>query len=358
LLRELPNKKRQQTDSLTLKKQQPLLLLQKANMIGFLYTKLVRPLLFLKHMMMGQEPSGLLDSRPKVHKLHHNSDADHTASGCCKSAALPCGGWTCPVLDLNFDAPQHIRFVGAGLSRTGTQSMGHYMHFREHASVYNQVAAISNNDMDLIRKTVPCRDFKDPSFQMLYARILDTATTSSRNLVTLDVPMNFCYRQIAMHQQRMGITNQTILLTRRDGYSWVMSMQKLLSAFAPIAGIPFTWMLGDMASHTAAQFAAHLNCTIGQRTVLGFSIGAYFVDPVQCFKGYVKWNHDVRVFAEQHGIPLIDIDIEDMDTLNIAHRSIRSVELSVIYVVTRIPVLVFLSVLVWLVYALTKNTNK
>jgi len=232
-----------------------------------------------------------------------------------------------------------IQYVGAGLSRTGTQSMARYFQL-QNIHVYNQISVMQQSDLHIVRWAVPCVKHDDPAFLLMYDRILRAGKNFS-GIATLDVPANFCYQQIVRHQLQRNISpsDMTIVLTERPGIPWLNSMQSLVQAFAPLHGFPFS-LAGDITTHTAKQFMYHLNCSVCRSTFAGFVYDAWIDDPDSCLAGYHRWSEEVRKFAQHQGIEIMHVHLSNMSALNISHNSVTRNQLAIIYFATRLPLLV------------------
>lgn len=240
--------------------------------------------------------------------------------------------------------PAFIRHVGTGISRTGTQTVRQKLiqRYDDHRiGVYNSMTQMKLNHLQLVKNTVPCNGVSD-SFKDWYYTVLATSTTPE--LASIDVPMNFCYKEIAQLQMQSGFQNFSLLMTYRRPDDWVNSFRHLLVAFAPIAGYPYSFFVGDMVSHTANQFLYHMNCTIRQMTLFGFTLTAWMEDPLACHAGFVKWNDEVSDFARENNIRVVNASLGS-SYMGSESFGVNSNELLFLTLVSRVPALVCLFVL-------------
>lgn len=233
-----------------------------------------------------------------------------------------------------------IKVVGAGLPRTGTQTIGYYL--SDKFNVYNIMKAVALNHTYLFTKVI-CEDAEiSNSFITWYDTIVSSAT---HPIATLDVPACFCYQQIVLYQSLMNITNTSILLSLRDAQDWFNSMQALVSTFAPIAGFPYNIWMEDFSLYIADQFARHVHCFVQDITWFGFCVDASIINELECIDGYNDWNSDVERFAQIHDIPLNKIQTTELGSI---FSSVTKSELLLIAVLLRVPFMIFLAFFIWL----------
>jgi hypothetical protein len=305
-----------------------------------------KPLLFLYGLIFGRRVLQV----PNVSSLNNESCHLDLRGG---TSSTRCTCHRAPLESHDSDLVEtgntFIRYVGAGLSRTGTQSLARYFQL-QNIYVYNQISVMQQSDLQIVRWAVPCMKHDDPAFLFMYDRILRAGKNLS-GIATLDVPANFCYQQIIQHQllQNISPADMTIVLSNRRGVPWLNSMQSLVQAFAPLNGWPYSLIFGDITTHTSRQFAYHLNCSICRSTFGGFVYDAWIENPDACLAGYHRWSEDVRRFAEQQGIEVMHVDLSDMTALNISHNSVTRNQLAVIYFVTRLPLLLVLLIGIYVV---------
>ena len=243
--------------------------------------------------------------------------------------------------------PAYIRHVGTGLSRTGTQTLTHKLVDESNGdggnrvNVYNSMRQMQLGHLDMVRASVPC-DGMTESFKTWYYNVLASSTTPV--LASIDVPLNFCYREIAELQMEAGFKNFSLQMTHRRPDEWVNSFKHLLAAFAPIAGFPYSLFVGDMVTHTAEQFRHHLNCSIQQTSLLGFTVAAWMEDPLACHNGFIRWNLDVLDFASTNNLQLMNHTIGSPG-VSTTSFGVSSNELLFLAFVSRLPAIVCLMLL-------------
>jgi hypothetical protein len=237
--------------------------------------------------------------------------------------------------------PAYIRYIGTGLSRTGTQTLTHKLVNSKDGQlgVYNSMRQMQLGHLEMVRASVPCNGVTE-SFKTWYYNVLASSTTPV--LASIDVPLNFCYKEIAELQMEAGYNNFSLLMTYRHPDEWVRSFKYLLAAFAPIAGFPYSFLIGDMVTHTAEQFRHHLNCTIEQQSILGFTIAAWLEDPLACTYGFMKWNQGVVDFSTVHNLRLENYTLGSISDQSFG---VNSKELLFLAFVSRIPYIFCLMVL-------------
>ena len=244
--------------------------------------------------------------------------------------------------------PAYIRYIGTGLSRTGTQTLTHKLINGKdgQVGVYNSMRQMKLGHLHLVKETVPCSGITE-SFKTWYYNILASSTTPE--LASIDVPLNFCYKEIAELQMEAGHSNFSLLMTYRHPDEWVRSFKYLLTAFAPIAGFPYYFFVGDMVTHTAEQFRYHLNCTILQQKLFGFTIAAWMHDSVACLNGFERWNQEVIEYASTNSLHLTNATLGS-PSFGKESFGVTSSELLYLSFVTRLPFVLFY---VFLFYCLT-----
>lgn len=237
--------------------------------------------------------------------------------------------------------PAYIRFVGTGLSRTGTQTLTHKLSKDGQVGVYNSMRQMQLGHLEMVRASVPCNGVTE-SFKTWYYNVLASSTTPE--LASIDVPLNFCYKEIAELQMEAGHSNFSLFMTYRHPDEWVRSFQYLLAAFSPIAGFPYSLLVGDMVTHTADQFRYHLNCTIRQQKLFGFTIAAWMHDSVACLNGFERWNKEVIEYASTNSLRLTN---ETLGSPSFGKESfgVTSSELLYLSFVTRLPAIFVLMVI-------------
>lgn len=125
--------------------------------------------------------------------------------------------------------PQKLAIIGAGASRTGTQSITEALHILGF-NVYNLVGIMQNQH---VQETVLA--LQDPAASPpLFEKVLDGGYTA-----TLDTPMNLLWRQ-----QMARFPDGKVLLSVRDSTeSWLRSFQWAGEAFAPLShSRPWKWI--------------------------------------------------------------------------------------------------------------------
>lgn len=233
--------------------------------------------------------------------------------------------------------PAYIRYIGTGLSRTGTQTLTHKLVNSKDGQlgVYNSMRQMQLGHLEMVRASVPC-DGVTESFKTWYYNVLASSTTPE--LASIDVPLNFCYKEIAELQMEAGHSNFSLLMTYRHPDEWVRSFQFLLAAFAPIAGFPYSLFVGDMVTHTAEQFRHHLNCTIRQQKLFGFTIAAWMHDSVACLNGFERWNQEVIEYASTNNLHLTNETLGSPSSFfGKESFGVTSSELLYLSFVTRLP---------------------
>lgn len=135
--------------------------------------------------------------------------------------------------------PTHLDVIGAGLSKTGTQSTK--MAFEALGyTVYNVESMMYYGHLELVTSIYQAPLQEKPALiQEFNARILETHAT-----VVLDIPCNFLFQELF----ELNPDAVVLLTSRETPDKWITSIQKTFHAFAPITARPFSWFF-DMTTY-------------------------------------------------------------------------------------------------------------
>lgn len=129
--------------------------------------------------------------------------------------------------------PAHLDVIGAGLSKTGTQSTK--MAFEQLGyQVYNVESMMFHKHLELVTRIyeTPDEETRLELIEELHDKILETSAT-----VVLDIPCNVLFDGLRVFSPAAKV----LLTVRDDAQKWVQSVQKTFHAFAPIVGWPFSF---------------------------------------------------------------------------------------------------------------------
>lgn len=161
---------------------------------------------------------------------------------------------------LNSHEPTHImnntcdgqlEVIGAGLSKTGTQSSKFAFESLGY-KVYNVESMMYHGHLELVTAIYLSRDEARQTYiEDLNRKILETGAT-----VVLDIPCNFMFRELhALNPQAK------VLLSVRDSPDkWLSSIKKTFHAFAPLVSWPYSFFF-DLETYSRLMWFEE--CTHG-----------------------------------------------------------------------------------------------
>jgi len=129
--------------------------------------------------------------------------------------------------------PAQLEVIGAGLSKTGTQSTKFAFESLGY-KVYNVESMMYHNHLDLVTSIYASSstEERDARISTLNTKILETGST-----VVLDIPCNFLYKELF----ELNPSTRVLLTTRDSPQKWTQSIQKTFHAFAPLLTWPYSW---------------------------------------------------------------------------------------------------------------------
>ena len=128
--------------------------------------------------------------------------------------------------------PTQLEVIGAGLSKTGTQSTKIAFETLGY-QVYNVESMMYYGHLDLVTSIYTSQgEEKQAYVKELHHKILETGST-----VVLDIPCNFLFEEL--HQLS---PHANVLLSVRDSSEkWLSSIQRTFHAFAPLVTWPYSF---------------------------------------------------------------------------------------------------------------------
>lgn len=129
--------------------------------------------------------------------------------------------------------PAHLEVIGAGLSKTGTQSTKFAFESLGY-KVYNVESMMYYKHLDLVTSIYESTTLEErhEKIKVFNSKILETGST-----VVLDIPCNFLYKELF----ELNPQAQVLLTTRDTAQKWTQSIQKTFHAFAPLITWPYSW---------------------------------------------------------------------------------------------------------------------
>lgn len=145
-----------------------------------------------------------------------------------------------PPPPLHSTAPTHLEIIGAGLSKTGTQSIKYAFEALGY-TVYNVESMMYHRHLDMVMAIYTSTDIHErrQRVEAFRAKILETRAT-----VVLDVPCNVLYKDL----HALDPEAQVLLSVRDSPAKWTQSIQKTFHAFAPVLTWPYSWFF-DMETY-------------------------------------------------------------------------------------------------------------
>lgn len=185
--------------------------------------------------------------------------------------------------------PAQLAVIGAGLSKTGTQSTKLAFETLGY-KVYNVESMMYHGHLPLVTAIhqAETQEAKAAHVQALNAAILDTQAS-----VVLDIPCNFLFEELyALNPQA-----QVLLTVRDTPQKWTQSIQKTFHAFAPLVSWPFSWFF-DLETYSRQMWLSECDHGIDIWEPWFFPwvkiAHRYFMtDEAKCRQMYI--NHNTRV---------------------------------------------------------------
>ena len=184
--------------------------------------------------------------------------------------------------------PSHLDVIGAGLSKTGTQSTKFAFESLGY-KVYNVESMMYYGHLDLVTSIYQTQgEERHEKLVEFNSKILETGST-----VVLDIPCNLLYKELF----ELNPDAQVLLTIRDTPQKWTQSIQKTFNAFAPIIGWPYTWFF-DIYTYSTLIWSdgCEHHIDIWEPWFMPWVKIAhrhYMTDDDKCRDMYVNHNHNV-----------------------------------------------------------------
>ena len=185
--------------------------------------------------------------------------------------------------------PVHLDVIGAGLSKTGTQSTKFAFESLGY-KVYNVESMMYYNHLQLVTSIYESttQEEKLARVETFHAKILETGST-----IVLDIPCNFLYKELF----ELSPQAQVLLTVRDTPQKWTQSIQKTFHAFAPLITWPYSWFF-DLETYSRMIWLEDCDhdVDVWEPWFLPWVKIAhryYMTDEAKCRTMYTKHLHDV-----------------------------------------------------------------
>lgn len=146
--------------------------------------------------------------------------------------------------------PAQLEIIGAGLSKTGTQSTKIALESLGYV-IYNVESMMYYDHLDLVTQIYQSDtpEVRHERISELHDNILATGST-----VVLDIPCNFLYKELS----ELSPDAEVLLTVRDTAQKWTKSVQKTFHAFAPLIGWPYSWFF-DLETYSRLIWSEECN---------------------------------------------------------------------------------------------------
>ncbi len=190
--------------------------------------------------------------------------------------------------------PTHLEVIGAGLSKTGTQSTKFAFESLGY-KVYNVESMMYYGHLDLVTSIYKSSNHEERNtrIETLHHKILETGST-----VVLDIPCNFLYKEL----HSLNPQAQVLLTIRDSPGKWTQSIQKTFHAFAPLITWPYSWFF-DLETYSRVTWLKDCDHEVDIWKPWFFpwvkiAHRYYMADEAMCRRMYEKHIQDIK-----HTIP-------------------------------------------------------
>lgn len=225
--------------------------------------------------------------------------------------------------DTELQCATNLSYIGAGLSRTGTQTLKQYFSSFD-VNVYNIETAMTHDDKHF--------DYFNDELSVL--------PLNHNCRMTLDIPLNFYYREL-----HNVYPNATIIVSYRDADSWVHSFEQVCKTFYPLLSFPFF-----IDFEFAIDMYSKLNCSFKKKL-----LSIELLNRTACLHGYEMYYEEVFEYIKQNDVTSIVYETNNLPNMTFKNSSFQLYMIWLNIVIVQqlaYSLILFLSIFVmeWLVH--------
>ena len=191
--------------------------------------------------------------------------------------------------------------IGAGLSKTGTQSIKRALESTHH-QVYNVESMMARHELDQV---VAIHAAEPEQRAQLVSQFVHQLLDDGYD-ATMDIPFSFLVDDCL----KLDNTSMVLLSVRDSAETWFASVEQTFDAFAGLAGWPFVWWF-DLPGYASYVWKCQHSVETFQPWYLPWvKLTHRYVLDESCVDFYNAHNQQVRQLAEQYQAKLVEFNVK------------------------------------------------
>jgi hypothetical protein len=191
--------------------------------------------------------------------------------------------------------------IGAGLSKTGTQSIKRALESANH-QVYNVESMMARRELDQVVAIHAAEPEQRAELVSQFVhQLLDDGYDA-----TMDIPFSFLVEDCL----KLDNTSTVLLSVRDSAETWFSSVEQTFDAFAGLAGWPFVWWF-DFPEYASHVWQCQHSVETFQPWYLPWvKLTHRYVLDQSCVDFYTMHNNQVRQLAERYQAKLVEFNVK------------------------------------------------
>jgi len=191
--------------------------------------------------------------------------------------------------------------IGAGLSKTGTQSIKRALESANH-QVYNVESMMARRELDQV---VAIHAAEPEQRAQLVSQFVHQLLDDGYD-ATMDIPFSFLVEDCL----KLDNTSTVLLSVRDSAETWFSSVEQTFDAFAGLAGWPFVWWF-DFPEYASHVWQCQHSVETFQPWYLPWvKLTHRYVLDQSCVDFYTMHNNQVRQLAERYQAKLVEFNVK------------------------------------------------